>query len=268
MSKINKRKILILVIFGIIILSVIAFVLSLNNTSSDLDVEAGLEYLKTQEGKNPQLVYDVLSARQKRLEEELKTKKQEERFAEIDKALESGDGSIWNLFVNTAILGDSRVEGFKFFSFLDSQYVFSNGGDTIRNIKDWESELVKLNPKHIVLSYGINDVGIGYWSSGEEYAQEFKQILDGLQKVLPESKFYVSSILEAIDPAFDRSPIWREIPTYNEALKKMLEGTEYTYIDNSEIIKKHINLYDADGVHFHYEFYQYWASNILKSLVY
>lgn len=47
----------------------------------------------------------------------------------------------------------------------------------------------------------------------------------------------------------------------------MCEGTDYIYIDNTDIAEAHKDLYDQDGVHFYWEFYPYWASNILKALI-
>lgn len=242
-----------------------------NRQISNSNLAAGLKYLESKEQENPQAIHAELLARQKALEEELeaqeKTKAKEIRDSEIDQALNNADGSIWDLFINTVILGDSRVEAFANYAFLGSDSVFYNKGDTIRNISDWQAELQQLNPKHVILSYGINDVGIGYWETGEEYAAEFKSILDELQRSLPETKLYISSIFVAIDPAFEVGPAWREIPAFNSAVKKMCEGTDYIYIDNTDIAEEHVDLYDQDGVHFYWEFYPYWASNLLKALV-
>ncbi|MDI9490547.1 MAG: hypothetical protein GX145_01495 [Clostridiaceae bacterium] len=265
------RKIFHLFVICLVVVTALTFV-AIQNKKTNINslngnVKAGIHYIESKEQENPEKVYSELSSRQKKLEEELEFKEKNIRDAEIDNALERADGSIWNLFLNTAILGDSRVEAFANYAFLGSDYVFYNKGDTIRNIVDWQAELLELNPKHIVFSYGINDVGIGYWESGDDYAKEFKLILDELQKVLPETKFYISSIFVARDPAFERGPAWREIPSYNDSLKKIFEETDYVYIDNTEITETHANLYDPDGVHFYWEFYPYWAGNILKSLI-
>lgn len=266
------QEIFYLVVFCVFTLTVFTFFMMREGRQiSNSNVDAGIKYIELKEQENPQIVHIELLARQKALEEALEAQEQakekEIRDQEIEKALNSADGSIWDLFINTVILGDSRVEAFANYAFLGSDHVFYNKGDTIRNILDWKEELQQLNPKHIVFSYGINDVGIGYWETGEEYSAEFKSILDELQTILPETKFYISSIFVAIDPAFEVGPAWREIPSFNVAIKEMCEGTDYIYIDNTDIAEAHKDLYDQDGVHFYWEFYPYWASNILKALI-
>ena len=90
--------------------------------------------------------------------------------------------------------------------------------------------------------------------------------VESIKEQLPDAQVYVNSILPAQDPAFEQSEKWREIPDYNEVVKTYCEEKQYPYIDNGQIVQDHLDLYDADGIHFQEDFYEYWAINMLAEV--
>ncbi len=180
--------------------------------------------------------------------------------------LRNGEADVWSMFENYAIMGDSRAVGFSFYGFLAEERVLAGAGWTIKNIYDEMEALVALNPSEIFLCFGLNDTSIGYWSEPDSYAEEYHEILDMMQERLPNAKIYVSSILPAKDPAFQRAEVWRDIPQWSERVRQEIEGTPYTYVDNTEIAAEYTDLWDIDGIHVMYNFYPIWASNLIMAV--
>ena len=82
-----------------------------------------------------------------------------------------------------------------------------------------------------------------------------KLLLDSI----PNATVFVNSIIPAVDPAFEKSEKWRNIPDWNTAIKAHCEEESVPYIDISGVIEEHKDLYDIDGIHMKKEFYPFWA---------
>lgn len=195
-------------------------------------------------------------------EEQVKALRKEERRA----ALESGDLDVWAQFTDIVILGDSRAVGFYSYDLVDESRVFASAGATIRDIEQYTEQLENLNPSSVILCYGLNDISIGFWDSVNDYIAEQDQILADLQEALPNTVIYVNSIIPATDPAFDRSEKWRDIPDWNDAIRRHCEESEIPYIDITEDVEAHDDLYDVDGIHMQKAFYEYWAIDMITEV--
>ena len=241
-----------LVLFLLLILWIFVFPAKRAAASAtDAEVASGVQWLQEQEAHSPD---DV--------EAELKAIRQAELDAMRDEwraKLYSGEISVWSLFEDYAMLGDSRTSGFTYYGYLAPERVFADSGATIKKVIDHLEELVALNPSIIFLTYGINDVGIGYWPTPEDYVNKMDETLKLLKQELPNATVYVNSIIPAIDPAFKRGPAWRSIPDYNAAVKAYCEENGVPYIDITSLCTENQNLYQADGIHMMSEFYPKWA---------
>ena len=159
-----------LVLFLLLILWIFVFPAKRAAASAtDAEVASGVQWLQEQEAHSPD---DV--------EAELKAIRQAELDAMRDEwraKLYSGEISVWSLFEDYAMLGDSRTSGFTYYGYLAPERVFADSGATIKKVIDHLEELVALNPSIIFLTYGINDVGIGYWPTPEDYVNEINNTL-------------------------------------------------------------------------------------------
>lgn len=219
--------------------------------ATQAQVDSGREWLLAQEAHDPA---DV--------DAQLKAIRQAELDARRDgwlHELQTGVISVWSLFDDYALLGDSRTMGFSFYDYMPSERVLADSGATINKVADHLDELKKLSPTSIFLTYGINDVGIGYWPTPEDYVNKMDETLKLLKQELPNATVYVNSIIPAIDPAFKRGPAWRSIPDYNAAVKAYCEENGVPYIDITSLCTENQNLYQADGIHMMSEFYPKWA---------
>lgn len=247
-----------IVILAVLVLAIMNLIFGSNESQRD-ETRDGIAYLEKLEAKNPAKIDETLAAiRKKKLEVE--------RDLILQKLL-TDENDVWSMFHDYVILGDSRAVGFYYYDFLERSRVLADGGDTIRNIEPHLEEIKALNPSYIFLCYGLNDVSIGYWDTPEEYTEEFMQLCAMLKKEIPNVKIIVSSILPARDPAFELSSLWREIPTFSEALGKACEENDILFVDNSQTAEDQADLWDPDGIHVRKEFYSYWARNLIVAVI-
>ena len=248
----NPRKRLLAELAAVVvIIGIVIFIaLSGQNITTD-DIKEGRAYIEGLEATDTASV-----------EEQVKELRKKERKA----ALESGDLDVWSQFTDIAILGDSRAVGFYSYNLVDESRVFATGGATIRDIEQYTDQLVALNPSSIIFCYGLNDISIGYWDNVDDYIAEQDQIIVDLKEAMPNTTIYINSIIPAIDPAFERSEKWRDIPEWNDAIRQHCEDNNIPYIDITEDVEAHEDLYDVDGIHMQKAFYEYWAIDMITEV--
>ena len=248
----NPRKRLLAELAAVVvIIGIVIFIaLSGQNITTD-DIKEGRAYIEGLEATDTASV-----------EEQVKELRKKERKA----ALESGDLDVWSQFTDIAILGDSRAVGFYSYNLVDESRVFATGGATIRDIEHYTDQLVALNPSSIIFCYGLNDISIGYWDNVDDYIAEQDQIIADLKEAMPNTTIYINSIIPAIDPAFERSEKWRDIPEWNDAIRQHCEDNNIPYIDITEDVEAHEDLYDVDGIHMQKAFYEYWAIDMITEV--
>lgn len=259
MRRINKS--LIIAILLLVMLVLLAVALGKGARPSEPVVSStpeGIAYLQSLEEKDPTAVEDTLKElhRQKLLEQ------REAKLAE----LESGEISIWSLFEDYMLMGDSRVMGFGFYEYLDQSRVVAEKGDTIWTLQEHIPEIAAMNPSYLFISYGVNDVGSGMWSSPEDYVQDFSDIISKIRQELPDVKIFINSILLAYAPAFNTSAAWYDIPEYNAALETMCHDLGCFYVDNTPLCEEYAGLYESDGIHVGSSFYSHWAANMIMAV--
>ena len=223
--------------------------------ADDPALSSGIRYLSAQAAKSPDVV-----------DEKFKEKKLAELRATLDvkrQQLLNGEVDVWTLFDDYALMGDSRAYGFFYYGFMPDERVFAKPGATINMIPERLDELKLLNPSRIYLCFGMNDTGVGLWTTPESYAAAYQEVLETVKKELPDVTIYVNSILIAKDPAFKQNSAWRNIPAYSQAVKEMCEREGYIYVDNSNLEEAYLNLWDSDGIHFQKSFYPHWATNMI-----
>lgn len=220
------------------------------------------------DARDPKEVERVVRARQ---DAEKKARDEEERES-IRQAmiaeLENAGDSIWSRFRDYAVLGDSRAVGFYYYKFLQRSRVFAEGGDSIREIKSHMDDLRELDPSYIYVCYGLNDTGVGYWSTAEEYGEECREVLKMLKDAFPEATIVVSSTLPAEEFAIRQNPVWRKIPSFSAAMQEACGEIGVIFADNDALAERYMDEYwDEDGVHLKPEFYAYWATNLLLAQI-
>lgn len=222
-------------------------------------ISQGISYLQSLEAQDPDTVDNVL--KQQRLQH------LQEMRDERMRQLESGEISVWSLFEDYVLLGDSRAVGFSFYGFLPEERVLAESGATILHLEEHIPDIVALNPSNIFLCYGLNDLSLGVWPTPEDYVTQFSDIIHQIQTQLPDANIYISSILPARDPAFQRSSEWYNIPQYSQAVSEMCDTISHCYyVDNNETADEYASLWESDGIHVQKDFYPHWAANLITEV--
>lgn len=231
-----------------------------SETSEDAAaVSQGVAYLQSLEAQDPDTVDNVLKQQKLQRIQEMR----DERLRQ----LESGEISVWSLFDDYVLLGDSRAVGFSFYGFLPDERVIAESGATILHLEEHIPDIVALNPSNIFLCYGLNDVSIGIWPTKEDYVAQFSDIIGQIQAQLPDANIFISSILPARDPAFQKSTAWYNIPEYSQAVSDMCDTISHCYyVDNDAIAEEYSSLWEIDGIHVQKNFYPHWAANLITEV--
>ena len=244
----------------IIVLSVILASGGGRAKTSAETMAGAVEILRQMEAGDPDAVVRTIRQQQKaRLaaeRDELKAK------------LLSGEIDIWSQFQDYVMVGDSRAVGFWYYKYVPHERSLAETSATIRTMEEQIPEIVALHPGKLYISYGVNDINIGFWPTADDYVEEFVRIVDEIRAELPDVEIYVNSILEVQDWALYKGDMWKYIPDWNTVLEQMCKDHGYTFIDNSQITAEHQSEYESDGVHFKSTFYPYWGTNMVLATLY
>ena len=247
---------LILAVPVILLAIILILVFRKDKVDNSVKLQQGIAYLEALEAKNPQ---DMVK--------ELQEKQREEESAKVDEILariDSGEISIWSQFYGAAILGDSRAEDFVADGFLTTTNVFAEKGTMCTDAADYIDAVAATNPTRIFFTYGMNDVD-GYWNTAEEFIEGYTKVIKAYRERIPDAVIFVNSIIPVNAHAIENDSNYKNIPEYNEALKKMTEDLGVCWIDCDSYLDDYPELYDTDGQHFFPEMYPIWARTMLKT---
>lgn len=260
----NNRRLRFIVPAAVILLILLILLARCAGTPRDAavsgDVSAGIAYLEALDRRDPGEVDQTLKAIEL---QELKDKRDEKL-----RQMRSGEVSVWSLFHDYVIMGDSRAVGFTFLQTLDNSRILGHYGDGSDEIHTHYEALKELNPSYIFLSYGLDDMLQVGCETPESFAQLYLERLEDLQAHCPDAKIFVSPVFPCTDPAFDSyepRKKWRETESYTEALRNILQGTGFYYI-SCDNITDYTPYWVEDGIHFNAEFYEIWSENMIMAM--
>ncbi|MBQ0065077.1 MAG: hypothetical protein KBT48_04885 [Firmicutes bacterium] len=187
------------------------------------------------------------------------------RNDEQERLIQNGTISVFDLFHDYVIYGDSRVCGFVENGFLPASRIFAKAGDGIRSIPSWDEQLNALKPAHIYFLYGINELDEIKLDKGADYKEEYTTSIRKVMSSLPESHIYVCSIIpvssEISESKANRS--YEDVPAYNRILEDICDENGWTFINMDTYVSA--SYYQADGIHFKKEFYPIWAQSLIAA---
>lgn len=258
-----RKKTLITVGVIIILVLIVALILSVStkkdSQSAQASVAQGVAYLQSLENKNPEEIGALIRLRR---QEELQAMKDD-----MESGLADGSVSVWSMYDDYLILGDSRTIGFSYYGFLPESNVWAETGATIQNFEACIPDLVAASPEYVYTTYGMNDFCAGIWDGPSDFTADYKSLIQQVQAALPDVKFVVCSVHPASEAAYDRANIWSVIPDYNAAIETMCSELDNCYFVNcDEISQQHMDLWESDGIHFTKDFYPFWAIEMIMEV--
>lgn len=144
---------------------------------------------------------------------------------------------------DTVFVGDSICSGLRAYHILPDDNCVAVGCVAARNIFEYtfpvrgndfylRYALSVLKPKYVVFSMGMNDVNM---TDAETYCENYSNLMDTIQEVLPDAKLFAASITPiAGDSTFSSN---ERIDSFNAALRRSLEDTDYGYVDVNSSLK-------------------------------
>lgn len=167
-------------------------------------------------------------------------------------------------YENTVFMGDSLTEALSEFDILDSYNVICNKGDTVVKAMQNIEKLQGINPKNLVLFYGMNDV-IEFDSnlSGKDsnaFKEKYIELINSIKEILPLTNIYLISPLPVMANAVDTNyRLTNEnLNEFRLKVNEVATATGTTYIDLSSILSGKDYLHESDGIHYKYDFYPLW----------
>ena len=221
MKKQPKNKVLFLIPVGVILAGAVIFLCTRGNENDSVCKEnvARLQALENS---------DISQT-----EEQLQALKQ---TTGISSGSDASDGSgstllsdveIRQVFAGNVIIGDSITESIVEYGYLDTDVVVSKRGLNVGAADDQISTAIALNPSHVFMAFGSNDLEI-YGSASSEFIDAYRTQIKKIQTALPDEM-------------------------------------GCTFIDNSTIVTDSSeNLYEPDGEHVIQDYYPKWLTNMAQ----
>ena len=191
-----RRKILTVITLAMSFYIIFSFITGMLNGVFQSKSQSGKDYLVKLENKSLADLQDKIDTYQN----DILNKKNDNIE---NQSLEKMDINYSKYYENTIFMGDSITEALSEFGILDSYNVIANKGDTVVNALQNMDKLQGINPKNLVLLYGMNDVIAFDSNSSEESSNALKEkyieLINSIKSVLPKTNIYLISPLPVMD---------------------------------------------------------------------
>ncbi len=167
-------------------------------------------------------------------------------------------------FRQSVFVGDSLVEAFLVYDYLESSSVIAKVGARLATSEQEVERMSQLNPKSIFLAYGINDLLV--YETAAPFIERYKELILAIQRQLPQAKIYITSIFPVQEEVTLTRPELSNdrIESFNEQLQVMCEDLDLNYLNIGQFVTD--NVYEPDGIHVMSQFYPTWMAAV-KTLI-
>lgn len=161
--------------------------------------------------------------------------------------------------IELLFLGDSLTARANWNKLLQKENIVNLGidGDTTLGILKRLDEVIKLNPKYVLLMVGVNDLCL-YSSNPNEVYKNYVKVVEKL------SSYKIEVILQST--LFTQMPtVNKKILTFNNLLKSYCEKQNYSFINLNPLLCQNGILkerYSTDGLHLNTSAYDVWSNEI------
>ncbi len=170
-----------------------------------------------------------------------------------------------NLTTDVCFFGDSITRGAKFQDYFKDKRICNLGitGDTISGMTGRTDMVASVHPKKVFVMAGINDLISG--KNPEQCVENYRFLLQGLQKDVPEAEIYVQSVLPINPEKYGKKIDLLRIVRFNDMLSAMSNECNVVFIDVYSEYEKNDKMPEeltVDGIHLRENAYEYWAKKI------
>lgn len=187
----------------------------------------------------------------------------EEEIKAALKNLDTGKTTYRKLFRSTYIMGDSLMNGLEIYNILNPDRLITQVSASFTHFDENYSKIVSVNPKVLILHYGINMIGTNE-NHRKSFISNYTKRIKKLKKALPDTRIIVSGLFP-VDRKVAKAERFKNIGSYNKSLKGMCKDLKVEFLDSSSVLKAHPECYGVDGIHLNKTFYsKYWLRFIVK----
>ena len=209
----------------------------------EADTSAGVEYIKQEEAGD-------ISAIEAKID-----------LLERQDAGENDERSIKEKFSGAVVIGDSIALGFEEYDVLNASSVAAEIGVHLTQMDELIAKVKDLSPGIIFIAMGSNDVTATNGDT-EEFISRYQDVIDQLQKEVPDAHIFVNAVFPVQDKAVEEEPGLANIADYNAALKEMCNSKTIGFIDNTQIVSE--EYFAPDGIHCKAALYPVWAQRMAE----
>lgn len=185
-----------------------------------------------------------------------------------------------SFFEDSAILGNSLVEGLRLFSKLKSIDYYSATSVSVvsatktKNVKLKDGtkgtlvqSLCQKQYDKIYIELGINEIG----GNVETFIQRYGGMIDSIREAEPNADIYILSVLPVTKNKSNSGTVFnmKRVKMYNEALYKLAEEKQCYYMDVCSAFQGSDGYlpssWSSDGVHLYGKYYSVWE-NCMRTL--
>jgi lysophospholipase L1-like esterase len=216
-----------------------------------------IDWIKAQEQTDVGEIEQALLARD---QEEAKAQQQETAMEEPEKK-PMDKQSLRKRLGSAVIVGDSVVEGFLDYEFLESDCVIAEKGLRADTAAEEIRKALDLSPTQLFLSMGLNDLEYCRGDS-ERFIRYYRQRISEIRGDYPELPIYINGILPMLPEAVEKKAELGQADAFNEALRQMCEELEITFIDSGDLLEGKEDWYQKDAIHLKSQFYPLWLNRM------
>ncbi len=166
---------------------------------------------------------------------------------------------------NALVIGDSTAEGLVAYKILNSNNVIWTRGRIVRDIeKDLNKADNRFTPQVIFLSYGANDL-VNWQGDVDGFISSYKNATATIRRKFPGVRICINSVLPVSQEALEKNQDFKYEQLFNQKLEEFCKSNGITFIDNRALLKQSDNgkIYESDGIHPKYFYYNLWANNMV-----
>ncbi len=165
-----------------------------------------------------------------------------------------------DFFADSAMLGNSLVDGFRLFSGLTSCDYYCATSMTVAGSGDLVYQMSQTQYGKIYILLGINEIGydVSY------FADQYQTMLDSIREKEPDADIYIMGLtpVSAHKSATDSTFTMDRVKMYNDALHTLAAENDCWYVDLCEALSDETGYLPSgvtsDGVHFAASHYKVW----------
>ncbi len=165
------------------------------------------------------------------------------------------------IFANSVMVGDSIAYGVLQTDLMLESSVCAEVGANLTTLTEMIPQVQSLNPAHIFLYCGFNDIGMTHGDK-EEYYSDFVSYITQLQAACPNVPIYISHLVAPLNLDTLENAYYAETDQYNAIIDQVASEYGLTVVETADLVEE--EYYYKDGYHMTYHFYPKWLRRMAE----